>query len=53
MEQPMFRAEELATSAGVPIIVLVPEIGMVYKVDSTSMRKFIRMTQVGDRACDA
>jgi hypothetical protein len=48
----MFRAEELATSAGVPIIVLVPEIGMVYKVDSTLMRKFIRMTQVGDRTCD-
>jgi hypothetical protein len=48
----MFRTEELATSAGVPIIVLVPEIRMVYKVDSTSMRKFITMTQVGDRACD-
>jgi hypothetical protein len=48
----MRRAGEPATSAGVPIIVLVPEIGMVYKVDSTSMRKFIRMTQVGDRTCD-
>jgi hypothetical protein len=48
----MFRAEELATSAGVPIIVLVSEIGMVYKVHPTLMRKSIRMTQVGDRICD-
>ena len=30
----------------------VPEIGMVYKIDATLMRKFIRMTQVGDRTCD-
>ena len=40
----MFKAGELATSAGVPIIILVPEIGMVYKVDSRSKRQSIRMT---------
>jgi hypothetical protein len=40
----MFRAGELATAAGVPIIVLVPEIGMGYKVGSRSKRKSIRMT---------
>jgi hypothetical protein len=37
----MFRAGELATSAGVPIIILVPELGMVYKVASRSKRKSI------------
>jgi hypothetical protein len=44
MEQPMFRAGELATAAGVPIIVLVPEIGIGYKVGSRSKRKSIGMT---------
>jgi hypothetical protein len=40
----MFKAGEMATSAGVPIIILVPEIGMVYKVDSRSKCKSIGMT---------
>jgi hypothetical protein len=40
----MFRAGEPATSAGVPIIVLVPETGMGYKVGSGSKRKSIGMT---------
>jgi hypothetical protein len=40
----MFKAGELATAAGVPIIILVPEIGMVYKIASRSKRQSIRMT---------
>jgi hypothetical protein len=36
---------------GVPLIILVPEVEMVYKVASTSMRKSIGMGQ-GGRTCD-
>jgi hypothetical protein len=47
----MQTAGEPVTAVGVPIIILVPEIEMVYKVASRSMHKSIRMGQ-GGRTCD-